>query len=225
MALAQDTPKRLRRRGRRGVRFYVPDEVPWPINPVSQNWFQTLSPNQLIDRWWWRLPVQPVAAGFFQLSPQFLRDLWEHLDREDLKGLRWHEEPFYAVGYWREALACGEPPPGLLSQLVALLRRAFVAARLADSTIEFFNLAGQKVDDVIVPVGQPGPPGDPGDPGDPGATGPVGPAGRRGSLWFTGHGPPPATPPPNAQELDLYLDLAAGDIYVFSGGRFRKASR
>jgi phage baseplate assembly protein W len=64
---------------------------------------------------------------------------------------------------------------------------------------------------VLVPVrGQPGTPGTPGT------------AGARGSLWFTGSGPPTITT--GVQPQDMYLDGLTGDVHQFDGvaGTWRK---
>jgi phage baseplate assembly protein W len=46
--------------------------------------------------------------------------------------------------------------------------------------------------------------------GPAGAKGDTGPAGERGSLWYSGVGPPPTIA--GAKEQDMYLDTASGDI-------------
>jgi hypothetical protein len=46
----------------------------------------------------------------------------------------------------------------------------------------------------------------------PGPPGPPGPPGQRGSLWFSGTGPPP-TAISTQQNYDLYIDNATGDYY------------
>jgi hypothetical protein len=56
-------------------------------------------------------------------------------------------------------------------------------------------------------VGAPGPPGPP-------STVP-GPPGVRGSIWFTGTGPPP-TPLTGALPGDYYLDSVTGNYYLLS---------
>ena len=55
--------------------------------------------------------------------------------------------------------------------------------------------------------------------GPTGATGPAGPvgaAGIRGTLWYTGTGPPPVTLTPTPIVGDLYLDLTSGTVYRFN---------
>jgi hypothetical protein len=55
-----------------------------------------------------------------------------------------------------------------------------------------------------------------GDVGPPGAPSTVpGPQGQRGSVWFTGSGPPP-TPLTGATVGDFYLDSATGNYYLLS---------
>ena len=60
--------------------------------------------------------------------------------------------------------------------------------------------------------GSQGPQGAPGSTGPAGPQGDPGPTGARGSLWFTGTGPPPAIP--GARPDDLYLDTSTGNIYT-----------
>lgn len=44
------------------------------------------------------------------------------------------------------------------------------------------------------------------------SVGPAGTNGQRGSLWFTGQGPPP-DPLPDSQPEDLYLDELTGNVF------------
>lgn len=157
--------------------------------------YQTFTPNAFIQRWGW----QAAPA----ITPQFLRDVFEFIQNEELGGYRWYESPFFAVSYWREASQWPEPPPGLLTQLIELLRRAFVAVDRSGQILNYYNIAGEKVDDVDIPTAAPGPPG------------------RRGSLWFVGHGVPDPSLTPLALNQDIYMNLDNGDVYQFSGGAFR----
>lgn len=74
--------------------------------------------------------------------------------------------------------------------------------------------APENVDQTLPPIGEPiyiiGPPGPAGAPGAAGAPG------KRGSLWFTGTGPPGSLP--TAMPQDMYLDAATGDISQLSSG-------
>lgn len=82
------------------------------------------------------------------------------------------------------------------------------------------------------PAGPEGPTGPQGIQGEPGATGPAGPqgvqgvqgpagaagpAGERGTGWFVGSGPPPASIA-GSKTGDLYLDTSTGDVYVLEEG-------
>jgi hypothetical protein len=54
---------------------------------------------------------------------------------------------------------------------------------------------------VVVTLPGAGPPGPKGDPG------------TRGSIWWNGHGPPPANGPVGALPHDYWLDLVTGTVY------------
>ena len=64
------------------------------------------------------------------------------------------------------------------------------------------------------PQGEPGETGETGPAGATGATGPTGPTGPAGTAWTTGTGAPSGP----ANNGDLYLDTATGNIYTYSTG-------
>ncbi|MCP9825689.1 hypothetical protein [Synechococcus sp. EJ6-Ellesmere] len=66
-------------------------------------------------------------------------------------------------------------------------------------------------------AGATGPAGPQGIQGPIGASGPAGAAGNRGTGWFVGSGPPPASIPGQI-DGDLYLDQLTGDVYNLTPG-------
>jgi hypothetical protein len=114
--------------------------------------------------------------------------------------------------------------PADVSVILSLGPELNVEALAVDSTeVVVVNATMPMVlsfDPVKGDAGPPGPPGTPSNvPGPPGAPsnvpGPPGQTGQRGSIWFSGAGPPP-TPLSGALPGDFYLDSQTGNYYLLS---------